>query len=93
MNVCNQYILSINEIYTTVQQFGESVFFFLQIFKNVFVKNVFKINILCLSRMHLFGKNSNIWNIITILNNSFLFKYILKCNLFLSCKAAFSAFF
>ncbi len=55
MNVCNQYILLINEIYTTVQQFGESVFF-LQIFKNVFVKNVFKINILCLSRMHLFGK-------------------------------------
>ncbi len=40
MNVCNQYILSINEIYTTVQQFGESVFF-LQIFKNVFVKKCF----------------------------------------------------
>ncbi len=28
MNVCNQYILLINEIYTTVQQFGESVFFY-----------------------------------------------------------------
>ncbi len=32
-----------------------------------------------------------LWNIITILNNSFLFWYILKCNLFIWCKAEFSA--
>ncbi len=33
-----------------------------------------------------------LWNIITIWNNGFLlFFYILKCNLFLWCKAEFSA--
>ncbi len=31
------------------------------------------------------------WNIITILKNRFLFECILKCNLFLWCKAEFSA--
>ncbi len=31
------------------------------------------------------------WNIFTSYNNSFLFEYILKCNLFLWCAAVFSA--
>ncbi len=34
-----------------------------------------------------------VWNIIIIYKNSFLFEYILKCNLFLWCKAEFSASF
>ncbi len=32
-----------------------------------------------------------LWNIITILKNSFVLFYILKCNLFLWCKTEFSA--
>ncbi len=32
-----------------------------------------------------------LWNIIEMKNNSFLFEYILNCNLFLWCKDEFSA--
>ncbi len=43
-------------------------------------------------RLHLFDQNTVIlWNNITVSNNCFLFEYILKCNLFLWCKAEFSA--
>ncbi len=57
-------------------------------------KQLFKILIifqmlLFLPRMHLFGKNSKIWNIITILNNCFFTKkkYIFFCKTFLKiCK-------
>ncbi len=34
---------------------------------------------------------NNLRNIINIYKSHFLFKYILKCNLFLWCKAEFSA--
>ncbi len=37
------------------------------------------------------NKTVILWNIITISNNCFLFEYIVKCNLFLWCKAEFSA--
>ncbi len=37
------------------------------------------------------GKTVILWNIITISKKCFLFEYILKCDLFLWCKAEFSA--
>ncbi len=36
-------------------------------------------------------KRVKLWNIITISNNYFQFEYIVKCNLFLWCKAEYSA--
>ncbi len=41
-----------------------------QLFKIVIIFQI----LLFLPRMHLFGKNSKIWNIITILNNCFFTK-------------------
>ncbi len=41
--------------------------------------------------LHLFNKKQKqtgiLWNVITIYNKMFLFKYILKCNLLMWCKA------
>ncbi len=52
-------------------------------------------SLFCSTTLHLFSqkysKNSNIVKYYYNLNNCFLYEYIVKCNLFLWCKAEFSA--
>ncbi len=50
----------------------------------------FERSILCSPKKYI-AKTVITWEFITIWNNCFLFKYILKCNLFLWSKAVFSA--
>ncbi len=60
---------------------------------NTIFLNVFERSLLCSPTVHLFDqkyrKKVIFWNIIRILNNYFLFEYILKCNLLLWCKLNF----